>query len=288
MDLLEAYHNLFLIYYSEEPNFNTCDIEIALEQVELLITVAGLYSSIVVTRPYIISCLFSFGRELSRAIARDPPRWVKVAILIASPTIFTEGVVHIVGKAPSWPWSSTKREELGAKVENFLDKKADELEALRKGMERTLFLTSIRINGKEVHLDKDNESTRNTWFVVQIWRDWYSRSLSQAAHSTNKSQSMAKIYRSIAKGGDTYLPLEEVLDLLAAFRHTKDHDTNFDVREVAMDLRRMKVFASQIVKPLCINNSMLDVDAEGIGHFTCVEVKDHEWAQLETLGLDHA
>ncbi|KAF8863812.1 hypothetical protein BDZ45DRAFT_583198, partial [Acephala macrosclerotiorum] len=100
-DLLEAYNNLFLTYYSQSPVIDASDIEVALKQTEQLVDVASIYGSLPIIRHHVNSCLFSFHRELYEAIARDPPRWVKLSILIESTPIFKEGIIHIVGTFPS-------------------------------------------------------------------------------------------------------------------------------------------------------------------------------------------
>ncbi|KAE8451176.1 hypothetical protein EG329_004340 [Mollisiaceae sp. DMI_Dod_QoI] len=283
--LLEAYDNLFRIFYCKDPIIDANDIQVALEQVELLVKIAGIYESLHAVRPYVNNCLYSFGRKLFQVIARDPPRWLKLSVLISSPTIFRECIIHIVGAHPNWPSTSTLREELDTTTVMLIEKKIDELRTLKHSIDRTLFLSSIVVDGKEVYLDRDNESTRNTWFVVQVWRDWYTRSISEAIHGKDpKDCALAKMHRTIARGGDAYLPFTFVLEVLEAFRCLKQSTGEVDVQEIEDDLKTLKEFAQQTVKPLCVNNSMLDVDAAGIDYFTCTQVENHEMPQLEVLG----
>lgn len=283
-DLLDAYNNLFLIYYSRDPVISTTDIDIALIQVELLVEIAGMLGSLEVIRPYVSSCLLSFGRDLYRAIARDPTRWVKLSVLISSLPIFTEGVIHMVGRLLICPSSSACLEDIGWNARQVVVKKVGELETLKRAVDRALFLTSIRIDEKEIYLDKNDESTRDTWFVVQIWRDWYSRSVSEAIASKDPTEKiLTKLYRTIAKGGDTYLPLEEVLELLGAVNYTHRPRSAVDIQEVADDLKILKESAQEIATRICINNSMVDVEEAGIEYFTCTKVNSADLPRLEDL-----
>ncbi|CZR66143.1 uncharacterized protein PAC_16044 [Phialocephala subalpina] len=288
-DLLEAYNNLFLIYYSQSPVIDTADIDVALQQIELFVQIAGIYSSLPIIRPHINSCLLSFGRELYQAIARDPPRWVKLSILIKSAAIFKEGIIHIVGTFPSWPSTSTTPEELGTDTSMLIENKISALETLKNGIDRRLFLSSIRVNGKEAFLDKNNQSTLSTWFVVQVWRDWHMRSISEAIHrGGNEKNGIATIYRAMARAGDAYLPLSYVVGLWEAFFHKEGSSYQATTKEIAEDLKLMKDFAQQAVQPLCVNVSMLNVEEANTGYFTCSKVENHELPWLEALALDES
>jgi hypothetical protein len=282
-DLIKAYDNLFLTYYSRSPVINCADIEIALEQIESLVVVAGTYDSLAIVRPHINSCILAFGRELYQAIARDPPRWIRLSILIDLSVVFKEGIVHIVGNYPAWNSRSTCHEELGAKTISLIQKKAAELESLLSETNSTLLMTSVRIDGKEIQLRSCDEGTHSTWLILKIWWDWCKHALSKALNDKNQNQTkstLVQLYHDLAQGGDAYLPLEEVLELYAALCPT-EHYNGMDVKEVARDLNLIKNFAQELAMPLCANNTMLDIGQAKIGYFTCTKVDDQEMPRLK-------
>lgn len=190
----------------------------------------------------------------------------------------------MVGRLLICPSSSACLEDIGWNARQVVVKKVGELETLKRAVDRALFLTSIRIDEKEIYLDKNDESTRDTWFVVQIWRDWYSRSVSEAIASKDPTEKiLTRLYRTIAKGGDTYLPLEEVLELLGAVNYTHRPRSAVDIQEVADDLKILKESAQEIATRICINNSMVDVEEAGIEYFTCTKVDSADLPRLEDL-----
>jgi hypothetical protein len=162
----------------------------------------------------------------------------------------------------------------------LITSKLDDIRTLKGGIDKSLFMSSIRVEGQAVTLNIDDKSTFDTWFVVQLWRDWFTH---QNAHViSGEKYSGARMYRAMLKGGDEYLPLPSVIEKLKAFRQ-KDLE-KLNKQEVEEDLKLMKDFARNQVKDLCMNNSMLSVDEAGIRYFTCTKVENDELPWAKKIG----
>jgi hypothetical protein len=83
------------------------------------------------------------------------------------------------------------------------------------------------------------------------------------------------LYRLISKGGDVYLPLADVVEVIAEMRGI---DSTADI--IAEDLQIMKEYAMKEVQPLVVSYSMLDLDEMGIKYLTNSRIQNHEfpWA----------
>ncbi|PVH87013.1 hypothetical protein DL98DRAFT_406463 [Cadophora sp. DSE1049] len=281
--VFRAYYNLFLTYYSRPPLLHTQDIGAALRQSELLIDVARMYGSIPIVRPYINSALMNFGRGLYMAIMTDPPRWIHLAFYLESTPIFKEGVIHIVGSHPYWPWPTLEADELLSPVAELLDKKLDIFIALKESVNKALFSNEVR--DVEVFSRALNKDDFDTWFVVQYWRDWFAQSLAKANKASDVGQKCvrSKVYRDLGRSGDAYLPTILVLDAVEACR-SKDLHAKSKRQGVEQDLKTLKDFARKAVEPLCANYSMLSVEDAGIEHLTCINVEDNELPWLKSNG----
>jgi hypothetical protein len=285
-ELSSVYHNLFLIYYGKAPIIDTNDISVALQQAEALIRIAELYGSIPVVRPYLGYCLMQFGRDVYAAILRDPPRWFQLSLYLESAPIFKEAVIHIIGNYSYWPWSTVQLSDFPEDIKgpgSLFERKLAELKTLQDGVDRIFLTSAIKIGGEEIPLDPTDKKTINTWLVIQLWRDWFTRSITKTGLPTPTKCMDGTIYRLIAKGGDAYLPLETVFNTIKALREP-NRMLKVDKQEIEEDLKLMKDFAQKEVRLLYVNNSMLAVDEAGIEHLTCTRVENDEipWLQKDS------
>lgn len=279
IDILLAYTSLFRAYYNLSPDITTTNIQLALVQSEFLIEVAQIYDSVHLIRPHIGNIFSQFRQKLYIAIKDDPPRWLRLSITLESPSIFAEALIHLVGSHPAWPWR-TRNHTIPESVLKVIKKKADDLNELCAEVERDLFLNSIQAaGGGPTTIEKDFEG----WCIVQVFRDWYCSRLNAIISKAGDQRVMerGRLYRIMRRGGDAYLPYDEVL---ASMRHNVKSD---DWMELADDLKILKEYAKDTVHDLCKNELMLDVDAHNIGYLTCVDVetKDFPWVAKE-VGLN--
>jgi hypothetical protein len=274
-ELLAAYKCLFRTYYGQTPAIDTKNINVALQQMEAIIRVAELYGSIPVVRPHLGNCLLQFDRDVHEAILKDPPRWLRLSLYLENGPIFKEAVVHIIGNLGYWPWPTVQVKDLPDDLITLLQKKVDNLKRLIGDVERTLFLISINVEGEEALLAPTNKKTINTWYVEQLWKQWFTRSVSQDEAPKPTGRTDGAKYRAIAKGDDVYLPLETVMNHIKAFCEPT-RLTGVDKQGIEEDLKMIKAFAQKQVQLLCVNKSMLSIEETGIKHLTCASVDDFD------------
>lgn len=156
----------------------------------------------------------------------------------------------------------------------LIESKLHDLKTCIGEVDRFLFASSIKVDGKDVTLSLVDETVFNTWFVVQTWHDWFARANTAAPFPNRTKANNATMYRIMAKGGDSHLPVASVVETLRGFRQ-RDIG-KWERLEAEKDLKLMKDFAQKMVRPLCVNHSMLSLDESGIKHFTCTKVENNE------------
>lgn len=287
IEVCEAYNNFFLMLHNMPHNIDDKNVNMALSQVELLIRTSGLYDSLELIRPQLSNALLTFGREMYKAILVDPPRWLDVSLYLACAPIFREAMVHIVGQYPHFPGSKFKLEDLPSNIQELITTKVNDLNKLRAGINEKLFTSSITIGGQNISIHNLDMYNLDSWIVVQTWRDWFSHSLARCNDKRIVSNTHGTMYRLMAKGGDAYLQHAAVIETLKYLKGpggTGKGVTKLDNEEIELDLRLMKDSAREVVKPLCVNHSMLDVEEEGIEYLTCTEVATEELPWKKKIG----
>ena len=274
-DYLLAYHNLFRMFYNQVPLVSSTNVDQALEQCEKLVVIAQHYGSLHIIRPYLGNSLAQFRHMLFKSVAKDPPRWLILAVGLESATIYSEALVHCAGCWPSWPWP-TPPTSVQAAVLSIVATKGKELSALCSEINHELLINSLGDdNGRPVTLQKSAEQ----WMVVSIWRDWLARNLH--TYRGNGKGYYGTCYRTMSKGGDAYLPAEKQAEKLGVIRGCGMRDWE----DVAEDLKVMKDFAMKAVAVLVKNNLFLEPVSTGIEYLTCTEVTadDYPWVKVTNL-----
>ena len=266
------------------PKLDSPDIEVAFKEAEMLAKAAGSVECFELASPHINSYLYNFGEKMYASIFNDPPRWLKMSCALKSGPIFKAAITHIVGQYPHWPWTSISNDGLPEELRSMIRLKVDEMSNVKSRVDGSLYASTLANGEQEVSLFNLDRPSINSWLVVASWRDWYCHSLSQSNVAGHMGKSDAQMYRLMARGGGTYLPLASVLEKLRELKGS--NLTPADMEEAAHDLRIMKEYAAEQVKPLCINRSMLDVDDHDIGYFTCVEITDAELPWVPKDGVD--
>lgn len=249
-DILDAYHNLFSIFYNKAPIINTESIDLALPQLELLVKLAELYGSMPVVLPHINNMLSHFIPSLPKAIFSDPPRWMKFAITIEHTWIYQTATLHMAGLYPIWPTTSILTDQ-------------DLLTFWVKRVEKAQILTSVLKSETNTKLFCNTIAgppiSATAKMTASIWRDWFSNALNNLAHSSDLKLD-ATLYRLLERGGDAYLHLSTVLSEF----ESREFGGQLDLLHVSKCLTTLKKQAQVTVAPLCVNHSWLDVEEIGI------------------------
>lgn len=284
-EVLAAYKCLFRIIYGKPPNIDTNNINEALRQVEAVVRVAELYGSIPFVRAHLANSLLQYGRDLYAAILQDPPRWLQLSLYLECAPIFKEAAVHIIGNLGHWPWATVQLQAFPKDFrgrDGLFQRKVDELRILMADAERNLFMTPTHVEGEEGLIAQMYKKTINTWYVVRLWKQWFSQAITKDEAPKRTKRRDGTKYRLIGKGGDAYLPLELVINQIRGFREPI-RLTEADQQGVEEDLKMIKAFAQKQVSKLCANKSMLSVEEAGIEHLTCISVDNDDipWLKEE-------
>ena len=270
-----AHESLLGMYYSKAPRISTTNIECALDQCERIVVLSRHYGSLPIVQPYCGHILAKYSRQLYTAIAKDPPRWLALSEALESNSIFDEAMIHCAGCYPYSPWI-TDTKTLPRNLISIVRAKADGLARLRTETTMELFVNTLQEikSGPDVSLKTSPEA----WIAVQIFRDWLGAQARQLRKTNNLHH--GHHWRLMSRGGDAYLPAEEVSTLLIdielqgrLFADTWD--------DLEMDLNCLKEYARRVVTQITKDNLMLKAAEMNIPYLTCVDVgvEDYPWTE---------
>lgn len=258
------------------PGINTSNVDDALRDFELLCRLAQRYGNIQQVILSLLPILGSLGSSLYEAILRNPVSWLELSLSLHAKAIFKEAVVHLVGLWPHWPSQVTRFNQLPRPVRDLIIGKSEKLRLLKADVDEELFMASFKFEGctHDLCLGPIDKDGFDVWFIVQLWRDWFARTLKHYYQGPRNYHGVGRIYREISRGGDTYLPLSSVLDLLENYKGPDF--ALWEPKSVENALNEMKNDAQRFVKDLVVNRSMLDPEKHKISHLTCTTVSDAE------------
>ncbi|KAF2484703.1 hypothetical protein BDY17DRAFT_309877 [Neohortaea acidophila] len=240
--------------------------------------------------------------SLYSAIAVKPASWLLLSITLQNSTIFKEAFCHIAALYPAWPWTDKPQTDLPKDLLSAIKSKARELEHMRISVDRQLSMLTLQApyldaqNRPMLPISEINHPYK--YDVVNFWWHWVARHLNhldstepiQAAaahkasdfcnHINTSCLSRASFYRALAKGGDTYLPFNE---LVRKFKVAGRYLIGADEEEMRSALVELKGAAAGIVAPLVQSSLQLKGSGE-LGYLSCVAVGEEEmvWKKEET------
>ncbi|KAH8815565.1 hypothetical protein F5884DRAFT_895439 [Xylogone sp. PMI_703] len=286
VNLLEAYDGLFRIAHHIPPNITSRPLSVSLPRVELLLELSCQYRNIHLVRSYIIAEILQYGHELFYAIKDDPVRWLRIALYLECKLIFWEAVIHLVGQYPAIPPTAIPEYDPPESIMLFLKQKAEDLQALKNGIDKNLYEANIYINGEELSLLTVDNSSFATWLVIQSWRDWFIQfhpTYLANYHKSTPELTAAERYKIIVKADDSYLTAESVR---ASFqKYFKLTPEQLDELGIEEDIEMMKNNGKELALPLVVNRSMLDVEKAGVHYLTCITVEECEYPWIRERDL---
>ena len=90
------------------------------------------------------------------------------------------------------------------------------------------------------------------------------------------------MYSLMARGGDAYLKIEEVMAMLGPYKTELEVGewAKWEKKQVEEDLNTMKDYAAKMVRDLMVNELMGDIKSEGgegaVEYLTCTKVAEKE------------
>jgi len=218
--------------------------------------------------------LTQLGQEFYVEIAKDPPRWMKRAVLLQSKIAFKEAAIHMVGCWPKWPWP-TPKSSLGERIQRMINKKASLLRTKSRDVDRDLLLSNIEHHkwgaATPVTLIEDVEAS----LVVYSWSSWFRNAIWEIQDPQTgevDATQVGAIYRKIFSKSE-YLRPEELMDELSSAKVNFPHHQ----KELCENLSLFKDAQASLVEPLIRNNLMLHLQEHPeIKYLTCVDIADQD------------
>lgn len=261
-EIIDLYEQIFGSFYSNPLRIPPGTINTTLLFSEFITQIALDLGCIHLISAQLGTALQAHRQALFVAIKNDPARWLKLALHLENEPIYTEALVHIIGAHPCWP-CFTKRTVLPEEITKLVASKAGKLEQAVTEAERELLLLTIQVHNGSVQPQESSEF--DTWFIVQTFRDQLARDFHALDTSKTRTLKRGLMIRQIKAGGSTYMPYEEMRRLMGMIMPSA-------VANLEEDLGLLKKYASEIVGDLARNGLCLDVERNGVGYLTCVEV----------------
>ncbi|KAF2181679.1 hypothetical protein K469DRAFT_691770 [Zopfia rhizophila CBS 207.26] len=241
------------------PPISTTDIGTTLIQSELITQIAEELGSLHLIHPHLGSIFAQFRQELYVAIKGDPARGIKLSIPLENSSIYTEAMIHLVGAHPAWPWP-TNRTSIPSALRQLIAHKSKELDVQCLEAEHDLMLNTITVGKRPT--------------IIQLFRDWLCNVLTEQSETRSKqSLERGTLFRNLYKGGEAYLPFEEVKEVCGTIRGMSEWT------DLSGDLKMVKQYGAAAAEDLARNEFMIEPKANGVGYLTCVkvELKDIWW-----------
>ncbi|KAF2095063.1 hypothetical protein NA57DRAFT_79552 [Rhizodiscina lignyota] len=277
-----AYNVLFCTAHQQKPKFEKyAKPRDFLQPAEKIIAIAMIYDMENFVRPHVAAILHTFHQELYVAVKDNAPRWLNLAISLEDYSVFTEATVHLVGAYPRYA-QSWERCALPVTIQETIAKKAKVLQYEIHMVNSDLFLNTLTTDsGSNAHfvtVGGDHEA----WMAVAVWNDWFRATLRKILLPINNAGynrdrairydplEVGRIYRTLRRGGDAYLPSNPTIQQLA-FDRTWD--------EFDRDLKMLKGYARRVAADLAKNRLIIDPGNHDLGYLTCAEINldDAPW-----------
>ncbi|KAK4501503.1 hypothetical protein PRZ48_007312 [Zasmidium cellare] len=283
---------------------SSTDITTALEKLELVAQIAKATQAVSCVSIAVNSTFTAFmeSQQLWPAIADDAVRWLLVGINLEKPLIYNEALTHVAGCFPEWPWSVPK-EAIPFDVLQTIATKSLALDQTRKDIERKLMCLHTTFTEKVSPVSKSKPKSAEskpadiirvsldtkplTFTVVSIFREWIALHLNHldsgktgppktksalCDHSDPECLTIAGFHRLIGRGGDAYLPADEVCSSWDHDWHELDEDDNDKIRST---LKKLKASAAGLVAPL-LASALKFEGREKLGYLTAIEVTEED------------
>lgn len=265
---------LFGLFDGKVPDFDDENLATVLNGCMGLVDVAEAVAAVDSVRETVDLALLRQGPVLWNSVASNPAAWAELGRRVHSPTIFKEGVIHLVGK---WNDLDDTIRELHSDVRSLCERKYRELEIAKEAIE-------LRILGHyPAFLCRDAASKpgRATysndiymWMAICFYRQWFAQAISDGRNRVHRDGGY-EFYHQIGQGGQAYLHHE-------TFRHFHKYfpmsSKACNVLEANMGILKEEVkhFIAEILR----NNANVDAATyPPLRWLTCVQVtkEDFPW-----------
>jgi hypothetical protein len=268
------------------------DLAAALPQIEAIVSIAQEYGLAHEVQGDFDSLFLEYigNGSFWELIAKEPIRCLKLGIALKNLPVYEEAFKHLVGIGANSK-ASTHFPGLPDETQAIIHRRSRELYNLRRDVNEDLLIISLAAESTpppqypsitvSQHLGIDAYSTLN------VFRDWMAEHIAclrddapkkPAPHylcdHKHRCNTVAGFYRSIAAGGDAYLPIDTVWDDF----NNKFLETGGDWDDVKSPLDALKMKASKHVRGL-VKSTLHLPSKDELDYLTCVAVgpEDVPW-----------
>jgi hypothetical protein len=243
-----------------------------------LVDVAESVHAVDLVRPVVDLALLRQNNVLWTSIASNPIAWAELGRRVHSPTIFREGVVHVVGK-----WnniSAADKAELHPDIREICQRKFNEIDIAKEVIE-------LRILGHYPDflcrnaVDRPGRPTYSAdiymWMAICFYRQWFAQAISDGRNRLNPDGGY-EFYHQIGAGGQAYLNHEAFKNFHQYFPMSSKA---CNVLEANMNI--MKEDVKKFVADILINRTSIDPNTYRLQWLTCALVlpEDFPWYVTE-------
>jgi hypothetical protein len=286
VDWLDVYRTFFrIVSRLPVPFLEKGPLDKSLPKLENIALLANHISAVGTRSPFTREIDNLFRRYildgiLWTAIAKEPARWLMLALRLKNELVFKEAFVHLVGEYPERESDGEASVTIPENIMENIKTKSRDLYYHRKDIDAQLLSLTIQ------------QDRQDPWTLAAIdtWRNWVGTHIRIMAREMTQPLSISRaesilcgsrfpfallnpFYTALSKGGDAYFPAE------AARSFYKQH---YPYPTAAMDSQAVKVFneafgamkfqAKTIVKSLV--KSTLNGGCHELEYLTCVVVED--------------
>ena len=236
-----------------------------------LVDVAESIGSVDRVRELVDLALIRQDHILWQAIARNPTAWTELGRRVHSPTIFKEGVIHLVG---TWPHVAENiKEDMDKAVRALVERKFKELGISKEAIEMRIlghypdFLTRDAADkpGRPSYA-----SDIYMWMAICFFRHWFAQAISEDKTRRAADGGYA-FYNALAKGGQAYLSHR---DFQSFHKYFPMSSKACNVLEANMG--SLKEDVKKFVADICVSRVHVKPEDIDIDWLTCAVIKKED------------
>ena len=279
---------LFGSFYGKQPEFCDHNLATVLQDCMGLVDVAESVGSVDRVREIVDLALLRQDNILWQSIASNPNAWTELGRRVHSPTIFREGIVHLIG---TWPQvEDVLKNEMDEGVRSLIERKFNELEISKEAIEMRIlghYPDFITRNAADKPGRPSYANDIYMWMAICFFRHWFAQAISEdktrRAHDGGCS-----FYNALAKGGQAYLSHR---DFQSFHKYFPMSSKACNVLEANMGV--LKEDVKKFVESICISRVHVKAEDIGMDWLTCAVInkEDLPWHVPEedpTAGLPDA
>ena len=200
---------LFGSFYGRQPAFDDHNLAIVLSDCMGLVDVAENIDSVDYIREIVDLALLRQDDILWQSIRGNPTAWAELGRRVHSPTIFREGVCHLVGR-----WNTMSEEdknEMNEDIRRVCDKKVKDLNVAKEAIEMRVLGHYPAFLCRSASDRPGRPSYANDiymWMAICFFRQWFAQAISDGRTHMAEDGGY-NFYNALARGGQAYLHHED-------------------------------------------------------------------------------